>query len=343
MIDLLPNAEQQQIADSVRGLLADSDFARAAAQDRNYARQRASSTLWADLAALGCFGLSTDEADGGAGLTIVEEILVFRECGRFLVSPAVLSTVLAARLASLGGRNELLTDLIGGKQRAAVMSPQRGAIVDRECTGDFQLIDAEPGDLAVVWGDRGAGLIEVPAGHAREELHCIDPTIKLFRIKVDRMSPLTWIAAEKEPLWQRAMVYLGAMFTGMIEECRDVSVSYAKIREQFGHPIGVFQAVKHSCADMALWAEAAWSQTVWATLRLLADGGDGAFQASNAAMIGAEAALTSARKALQIHGGMGFTAEISVHLFLKRAHVFCQLIGEVHSLQQRLTEMHIDT
>jgi hypothetical protein len=276
-------------------------------------------------------------------LTILEDILVLRECGRFLVSPAALTTVLAARLAWIGDRKDLLGDLIGGKRRVAALSPLRDAVVGPTCSGQFHLIDAEPGDLALTWSDRGAALFDFPAGYRREEARSLDPTVKLSRIRVDELRPVVWVAADSDPLWQRALVYLGAMLTGVIEECRDLAVGYAKTREQFGHAIGTFQAVKHPCADMALWAEAAWSQTVWAALRLLSNGGDAAFQATNAAMIAAEAALGSARKALQIHGGMGFTAEVSVHLYLKRAHVLAQLAGELHFLEQRLTELPIET
>jgi alkylation response protein AidB-like acyl-CoA dehydrogenase len=340
MIDLLPTEEQQQITDSVRSLLRDSEFARSPVNERDYTRQR-ESALWTDLAELGCFGLATSESDGGSGLTLVEEVLMLRECGRFLVSPAALGTVLAAWMVRSADRN-LLGDLLAGKRRVAVLSPLRGSLVDRESSGYFNLIDAETGDLAIAWSERGAALFDLSAGCQRKQLRSLDPTIKLSRIQLDQLKPLVFVAADSDPVWQRAMIYLSAMLTGIIEECRDLAVNYALSREQFGHPIGTFQAVKHPCADMALWAEAAWSQTVWSALRASTDGKDIAFQATNAAMIAAEAALSCARKTLQIHGGMGFTAEISVHLFLKRAHVLGQLAGEPHELQQRLTELTIE-
>jgi alkylation response protein AidB-like acyl-CoA dehydrogenase len=334
MIDLLPSPEQQQIADSIRGPLAD----RAAARERGK-KISEDDDRWDELAGLGCFGLSISEDQGGVGLSVVEEIMAFREYGRFLVSPSIMSTVLGARIASIRGRDTLVADLIGGGRRAAIANPLPGAIVDRVCGGAFQVIDGRPKDLIVGWSEAGAGLFESEALGPIKEAVCIDPAVRLGRVDLTGVAPFLWVPAEEEPIWQFAMVLSAAILTGMIEAVRDLSVEYAKSREQFGHPIGMFQAIKHKCADMALWSEAAWSQTVWAALELRAGTADSAFQVINAKMIAAEAALDSARKAIQIYGGMGFTAEVDVHLFLKRAHLYNQLSGESRILQRKLLDL----
>jgi alkylation response protein AidB-like acyl-CoA dehydrogenase len=334
MIDLLPSSEQQQIGDSVRSVLADSKMAAARSTERTYALQYASS-LWNDLAQLGCFGIGIPESDGGSGLSIAEEILILREFGRYLVSPAALATMLAAHIAARAGHAALLSDLLTGVRRAAIVSPFRESRIGEP--GNFHLIDAEPAHVAVGWSREGAGLFEISDAKEPMNLKSLDPTIKLSRATLER--PAIWIPASETPYWQRAMIYLGALQTGMIEEVRDLSVEYAKNRQQFGHPIGMFQAIKHKCATMALWGEAAWSQTVWAALQLRAEGQDAAFQATNSAAVAAEAALESARDAVQIYGGMGFTTEVPVHLYLKRAHVTAQLVGDPAYIIEQLVEL----
>jgi alkylation response protein AidB-like acyl-CoA dehydrogenase len=338
MIDLLPNDDQQQIADSVRLFLQDN-LPVERLREAKGTPQRIEQNLWAELANLGFFGLSIPDEQGGAGMSVAEEILAFREYGRFLVSPTVLATVLAAQVASARGDTPLLNDLVTGNRRAAILNPLPGAVVGSSCAGEFHLIDAAPTDIAIVWSEAGAGLFRVETLRSVKPLTCIDSTITLARVALDQEQPFIWVPAQERAIWHIAGILIAATLTGMAEAIRDLSVDYAKSREQFGFPIGVFQAVKHKCADMALWAEAAWSQTVWAALELLAARDNVSFQVVNAQMIASETALDSARKAVQIHGGMGFTAEINVHLFLKRAHVYEQLAGQVRNLQQRLLDL----
>jgi alkylation response protein AidB-like acyl-CoA dehydrogenase len=117
------------------------------------------------------------------------------------------------------------------------------------------------------------------------------------------------------------------MLAGLAEQVRDASAAYAKVRVQFGRPIGSFQAVKHRCADMALRAEAAWAQTEVAALRFAAPGAAAAFDVAAAKVVAVDAAIRNARDNIQNHGGIGFTAEHPAHLFLKRAHVLEQQLG----------------
>lgn len=341
MIDLLPNDEQQQIADSMRLFLKDNLPVERLRETKGIAR-RTEQDLWGDFAALGYLGLSIPERQGGSGMTIAEEMLAFREYGRFLISPMLLATVLAAQVASVRGDAALVNDLITGNCRAAILNPLPGAAVGSSCTGKFSLIDGQLSDIALVWSEAGAGLIRVETLGSVKPLNCIDSTLTLAHVALDQEKPFIWVPSEEKAIWHIAGILVAATLTGMIEAIRDMSVDYAKAREQFGFPIGVFQAVKHKCSDMALWAEAAWSQTVWSALELLAGQGNVSFQVLNAQMIAAEAALDSARKAVQIHGGMGFTAEINVHLYLKRAHVYEQLAGQPRILQQRLLDFPLN-
>jgi alkylation response protein AidB-like acyl-CoA dehydrogenase len=114
---------------------------------------------------------------------------------------------------------------------------------------------------------------------------------------------------------------------GVAEAARDMAVSYAATRVQFGQLIGAFQAVKHACADMAMRAEAAAAQTFYAALLVTAGNADTASDVASARLIAGKAALDNAKANIQVHGGMGFTQECDAHLYLKRAQLFSALNG----------------
>ncbi|CAN5490421.1 hypothetical protein BH09PSE5_BH09PSE5_33930 [soil metagenome] len=149
----------------------------------------------------------------------------------------------------------------------------------------------------------------------------MDESLPMADAVVSQARALVWLPADEQPLPLLADQLCSAMMVGMSEAVRDMSVEYAKLRTQFGQPIGAFQAVKHRCADMALHAEAAWSQTVFAALQLDAARESAAFDIATAKLIATHAALEGAAANIQNHGSIGFTAELQAHLFLKRAHV----------------------
>ena len=112
-----------------------------------------------------------------------------------------------------------------------------------------------------------------------------------------------------------------------------MSVDYAKTRHQFGRPIGAFQAIKHLCADMLVRTETARAAVQAAAVTADQPGvGDVERSAAGAALLGAEAALDNAQTAIQVHGGMGFTWDVPVHLFLMRARVLASSLGPLDEL-----------
>jgi alkylation response protein AidB-like acyl-CoA dehydrogenase len=118
---------------------------------------------------------------------------------------------------------------------------------------------------------------------------------------------------------------------GLAEAVRDDAVSYATERMQFGKPIGVFQAIKHPCADMAVRCEAALSQTLMASLHTRDGLADATLQAASAKVVASSAALRGSMANVQIHGGYGFTTEYDAQRFVKRSHVFDVLAGSGRS------------
>lgn len=276
-----------------------------------------------DLAGLGCLGIAIDETLGGAGLGSVEEALVFERLGRRLVSPSVLASVIAAQVAA----DEMARAIVSGERSVALTLP------DGEC---LLLIDAaDPADLVLRLDGDGATLF---AGSALSDRHSLD---------AGRWSiPLAHAVLAGDPVAkgddtaaQRAHLLCAAALAGIASAARDMAVDYAKTREQFGKPIGAFQAVKHHCADMAVEAMAAADLTGFAAVAL-ADGRDDAALLIDAALsVAIRAAIRNAGLNVQIHGGIGFSDECDAHLFLKRAHVWERIAGGLDAAHARLTNV----
>ncbi|WP_281376011.1 acyl-CoA dehydrogenase family protein, partial [Pseudonocardia pini] len=142
--------------------------------------------------------------------------------------------------------------------------------------------------------------------------------------------------ADAPELRLRGVVLAAAALCGVAEACRDRSAEYAKTRTQFGQPIGVFQAVKHRCAEMATRCEAAMSLTSYAALVLAEGRPDAAFQVSSAKLVASAAAIDNAADDVQNHGGMGFTDESGAHLYVRRARLLEQWFGGTPRLSTEL-------
>jgi alkylation response protein AidB-like acyl-CoA dehydrogenase len=127
---------------------------------------------------------------------------------------------------------------------------------------------------------------------------------------------------------QVGAVALSAELLGIAQRMLDVSVAYARDRVQFGKPIGSFQAVKHRCADMLVDVEAMRSAVWWAAWCIATEHADAPVAASAAKSWCSEAGLRVCQSALQVHGGIGFTWECDVHLYLKRAQLDAVSFGD---------------
>ncbi len=124
-----------------------------------------------------------------------------------------------------------------------------------------------------------------------------------------------------------ADLLVSAQLLGMAEAARDLSVDHAQTRHQFGKPIGAFQAIKHHCADMAVDAEMLSAQLDMAAIAVRDGRDDAAFQAAALRRLAPRVALFNTRTAIQVHGGIGFSAEADIHHYLKQAHVLSRLGG----------------
>jgi alkylation response protein AidB-like acyl-CoA dehydrogenase len=260
--------------------------------------------LWRDLAELGVFTLRTPEPEG-SGLGVAEAALAFEELGRALLPGPMVGTHLAAGVVD------------GAAEGTAVVG-----VVD---VRDDPLVAQHPGfvtDLLVFDGD-AARHVTAPQGDA-------------VALPVDPLTPVARIegalsdgeAIDADDLRLVGTVLTAAYQLGIAESVTDRSVAYAKEREQFGRPIGTFQAIKHICADMLVRAELA-KAAVYAAAVTYDDPevGDPARSIATAKLLADEAALLNTKSAIQVHGGMGFTWEMPLHLYFKRAWVLSTTFG----------------
>lgn len=250
--------------------------------------------LWRGLADMGWTAMTASEASSGLGLDHASEALVFAELGRFLAPVSLLSSALAARWCDVSDRTALALATEGDAVR---------------------VLDGGGAGYAVATSSDEATLIFVPTG--LDFQIGLDPTTPQARL----ISPDTLKTIEG-PRPHRHLTLLAAAFgVGVADAARDMAADYAKLREQFGKPIGSFQGVKHPCADMAVRCAVARSQLCYAACALDEGAPDAGFHVAAAKRLADLAALDNARANIQVHGGVGMTDAASPHLLLKRAHV----------------------
>lgn len=313
MIDILPTDEQTEFVGGVANAIAKAD---ATSDPRP----------WSFFAGLGCIGMALDEDLGGAGFSVADEVLVHQELGRQLASPNVLAAALGARLAADAGDVQLARRIIDGSHPVAFASALTGQVSEAGLAGDFHLLSADEAALAICISPRGSALAEAKAFGVRAGVQSTDETVELVRASGDAPA-IHWTGDNDQRLWRRANLLIAAQLAGISETTQNRAVEYAKVREQFGKPIGAFQAIAHHCANMAVRTDAAASQLYFAAIALRDEAPDAAFQVAVACSVAMDAAFQNATMAIQVHGGMGFSAESGLHRFLKRAVMLRHLAG----------------
>ena len=322
---------------------------------------------WATLAGeLGFTSLPFCEADGGLGLSWVEVAVVMEEMGRALLpGPYLGSVCLAGAAIEAGGRREQRAEWLGRISSGTIAtlvstdaagSPSATAttIVATPSNGDVVLsgeagfvVDGVSAELLVVAarapgssGADGLSLFIVDAaaeGVSRRALPTMDHTRRLAHVRFEGVRvPASSALGEPgsaHPALVRALdiaaIALAAEQVGGAERCLELSVDYAKTRQQFGRAIGSFQAIKHACADMLVDVEmaraAAWYGAFAAGEQ---EPGELARAASQAKAVASDAYFRNASRSIQIHGGIGFTWEHDAHLHFKRARAAATLLGD---------------
>lgn len=323
MIDLNTTDDQRQIVDSINDFLsAEMPIERFAAGKNSRAHER---DRWKQMAELGWFSLGLPEAVGGVGLSVVEEVLLLRACGEALLSPSVGATVLAAHIAARARKKDVLQRLVAGEARVVFAQVESAA---RAGNPACRLIDCSEGDLVLVVKEDSSSLFEAAAFRNAATVQSIDESLMLHTADAPEAEPVAHVPVETWDYGPRAKLLLAAMLVGISNGALKLAVEYAKVRYQFGRPIGSFQAVKHMCADMAVRNESIGTQLIFATLSQREKHPGSRAHIIAAKMLAGEAAIANGAECIQIHGGIGFTQEAHAHRFLKRAHLLHRLGGD---------------
>jgi alkylation response protein AidB-like acyl-CoA dehydrogenase len=355
--------EQQAIKSTARDFLAaryKSERIRELAESEHGFEQ----SDWEEMAGLGWPGLALPEEWGGQGLGIVDLAVLFEELGYALApSPLLSNTVAGLALAACGSdeqRERFLRPLAAGERRGApalwdagsaatpgrfeleARSDDDGIVLDGEKVlvmdagaADFFLVATADGKRHLV--DREASGLSVTPEPS------IDLTRRLYSVRLDgvRVPPEDTLPAEESdyhPIFFRACVAIAAESTGIAQRTMEMAVSYAKDREQFGRPIGAYQAVSHHCAQMLLETENARSAVYGAAWAADAEPESLPLAASMAKAYASDAGWRVPDASIQVHGGIGFTWEHDLHFFLKRGKANAATFGTASWHRDRVAD-----
>ena len=282
-------------------------------------------TLWNELAEMGVFALRQSEADGGIGLGYADAVLVFEELGRRLVPGPIVWSHLAAGLIDGAASGETIVggiDLVGDSASPIVIEHLASLDVLLVLTADG-INRVDPRGLIATEAD-------VP----------LDPLTPIYFAQSlpegERIGDAQ--AAARVRLEGAALV--AGQQLGLAEGALELANEYAKGREQFGRPIGGFQAVKHILAEMFVQQEAARAGAYNAGATLDApDVADVERAVSSAKLTTGQAAIRNGRSCIQVHGGMGFTWEVVAHYYFKRAWVLENSFGTSDEHAERIAHL----
>ena len=291
--------------------------------------------LWHAMVAQGWLGVMLPEAQGGLGMGSVETAVLLEQAGAHLVPVPLLQQLLALHWLGATAWGE---GLLAGERIATVAHRPLEREADGTVTGSTEpaIYGALADVLVAPTADGELVSVDLEAVE-RQSDPAMDRTRDVARIHLDR--------ARAETLGDAAAVAthldLGATFhslemLGSAETVMSLAVDYAKVREQFGRPIGSFQAIKHRCADMLVDVEAMRSAAYHAAWVVGAGSPDAGVAASTAKIWCSDAGLRVAESALQVHGGIGFTWESDVHLYLKRIQLDSVAFGDARTHRARL-------
>jgi alkylation response protein AidB-like acyl-CoA dehydrogenase len=316
--------------------------------------------LWAKLVNQGYTGIIFPEEYGGVGLGKVELILLMEEAGRALLPGPLASTVALAgsaidSVASPEQKRKYLTPICSGDARSTLAMLEatpswdpadlRMTSANGTLTGEKLFVpDAAVADFIVVVAREGVFVADTKSpGITMSQMKGLDLTRKLYAVRfantpAEKIGNLTGLTRALDV----AATALSAEMVGGMQRTLDITVEYAKMRKQFGKPIGTFQAVQHQCADMYLETESARSAVYYAAWALEENAPDAAIAASIAKMYASDAGRTVGNRGIQLHGGMGFTWENDLHLYYRRAKASEAAFGDSTYHRERIARLVID-
>ena len=299
--------------------------------------------VWRDMCAMGWLGLQLPETDGGAGLGMQEACALAEELGRGLVPEPLISAAMTVRLLP----RERMADVLSGEriilpawqESIGAMGPgESAAIVDGRLSGT-KLFVAQAGgaDAFVVATRDGLALVEVGApGFTLKTEGCQDGGF-FGTLSFESAECIVLPTADLDAALDEAALVTAAYLLGVMDRAFAITLDYLRIRQQFGRPIGSFQALQHRAADMKIQIELTRASAAAAAVAL--DGGADAdrrrAKVSQAKARASEAVMLVTREGVQMHGAIGYTDESDIGLYLRKAMTLANLYGSAAAHRRR--------
>ncbi|HKF91826.1 MAG TPA: acyl-CoA dehydrogenase family protein [Acidimicrobiia bacterium] len=367
-------AEQDELRDGVRAMLAREcpiSLVREVVE-----KGTAPDALWSQMVELGWPALTVPERAGGLGMGTVELAVVVEELGRVIApGPFVPTVTQFAPVVAEAGSREQQERFLGGiatgeltgtlalveesgsadtghvtatatpDNDSFVLEGSKETVIEASTADEIAVIARTPGTR----GDDGVGAFVVARADVRlDPIDALDPsrplarvTLEGVRIGADRVlgAPGPATAAAVRRAVELATTALAVETVGAAQAIFDMTLSYVKQREQFGAPIGSFQAIKHKFADMLVALERARATSYFAALTIAEDDDRRALATSTAKAAAGDCAALLAKEGIQIHGGIGYTWEHDMHLYVRRVKSSSLLFGNAAQHRARVADL----
>jgi alkylation response protein AidB-like acyl-CoA dehydrogenase len=298
--------------------------------------------LWKEIVATGWLGLHVEEQFGGQGYGLPELTVVLEQLGRVAIpGPFLPTVVVSAVLAEVGTDDQQrrwLPGLVSGDTVAGIGTKSDARLTDSTVSAGAVATLAEPSaDLFLIPVGDDLVLLEAGSDISTHRTDSVDQVLRPITVLAVSAAPVVEVLRGAAPVAARLLRMLtSAEAVGGLAACTEMATAYATTREQFGRPIGSFQAIKHHCANMFIDTEAAVA-VAWDAAR--ASGPEAELAATMAAAYVLPAYQRVALQNVQIHGGIAYTWEHDAHLFIRRATVLLAFAGGQEALTGRVTEL----
>jgi alkylation response protein AidB-like acyl-CoA dehydrogenase len=323
------NDEQQEIKRTANEFLA-SRFTPAKVRELAEARSY-DDALYAEISELGWPGIAIAEDDGGQGLGMVELVVLLEEFGYVCAPSPLLGSAGAALVISAAGSDEQRAEWLP-KLASGDVTGSFGGFVDGQST---LFCDLPTADVVVTFD--GEGALVAPASEVPfEPFEAIDAT-RSYGLVSDAAGER--LPGDVDAGRDRLAVAIAAELTGIAQRTLEMAVEYARERQQFGRPIGAYQAVGHRCAAMLLATEESRSLTYYAGWTADAEPESLPMAAAMAGAKASDAGWQVPASALQVFGGIGFTWEHDLQFWLKRGRVAGRMLGTPRDHRDRVADL----
>ena len=293
-----------------------------------------SEAVWQQLVELGLVGMTVPEDLGGLGMSELDFVLLAEECGYVALQEPLVHTALVAV--------PLLNDI--GGSFAAKWLPRIASGSAKVIVGlDHLVEDADQADLLLL--NRYGDLYAAPHGDVVLRPNAsMDPSRRVYAVEFEPTAAdkICETPALLERSRDRGALGCAAQCLGLAQRMVDLSVAYTGERNQFGKPVGAFQAVKHHMANVAVKLEYARAPVYRAAWSLANNHPDASRHVSHAKLAACDAAALAAKNSIQVHGAMGYTWEVDLHIYMKKAWALAGCWGDTGFHKQRIAEALFD-